>query len=70
MKQIEFSLTEEYIELIRLIKLLRISESGGQAKQMVENKQVVVNGAIELRKRAKLRRGEIVVIGDYRIKIQ
>ena len=28
---------EEYIELIKLLKTMRISESGGQAKLMVED---------------------------------
>ncbi len=36
----EFALTEEYIELVRLLKTTRIAESGGQAKLMVANGDV------------------------------
>ena len=36
------------------------AESGAHAKEIVENEDVKVNGEIELRKRAKLRQGDIV----------
>ncbi len=57
-----FILKEEYIELIRLLKYLRWSETGGHAKIMVENGEVKVNGQIEFRKRAKLRVGDTVEV--------
>jgi ribosome-associated protein len=53
---------EEFIELIRLLKLLRISETGGHAKLMVEDGLVKLNGQVEYRKRAKLRAGDTVEI--------
>ncbi len=59
---IEFELgsESEYIELIRLLKLLRLVGSGGQAKLAVEDGLVSVNGKTEYRKRAKLRSGDEV----------
>jgi len=61
----EFKLTSEYIELVKLLKLLRIAESGGQAKIMVEEGEVSLNGVQEFRKRAKLRSGDkIEVLGE------
>ncbi len=60
---------EEYIELIKLLKLLGIAESGGDAKQIVENGDVIVNDEVEFRKRKKLRSGDIVEIGDETIEI-
>jgi ribosome-associated protein len=69
-KSIEFQLDEEFIELIKLLKLLRIAESGGQAKMFVDNGEVVHNGEIESRKRAKIRKGDSVEIFDFVIKIQ
>ena len=50
----------EYIELIKLLKLLHIAESGGHAKIMVEDGEVILNGEVEYRKRAKLRPGDVV----------
>jgi ribosome-associated protein len=52
----------EYIELIGLLKATGISETGGQAKQMVDDGLIKVNGNIENRKRAKLRTGDVVEV--------
>jgi ribosome-associated protein len=60
----------EYIELIKLLKLLRIAESGGQAKMMVEDGEATLNGQPESRKRAKLRPGDEVRIFGKTIKIE
>lgn len=62
---IQFEITEEYIELIKLLKALQIADSGAMAKAMVENEEVVRNGNIETRKRAKIRKGETIqVLGE------
>ena len=34
---LEFELTEDYIELIKLLKVLQIAENGAMAKTLVEN---------------------------------
>ena len=60
---------EEYIELIKLLKIMRVSESGGQAKLMVEDGIVYLNGVQESRKRAKLRSGDVVDVLDFKIKV-
>jgi ribosome-associated protein len=69
MKQKEFKITGEYIELIKLLKLLGLAESGSHAKYKVEAGEVKLNGTAEYRKRAKLRKGDIVEVLDWRIKI-
>ena len=66
----EFHLTSEYIELIKLLKLLRIAETGGHAKIMVEEGEVFLNGVQEFRKRAKLRSGDKIEINDEIILIK
>lgn len=65
----EFKLKEEYIELIRLLKYMRLAESGGHAKIMVEEGQVKLNGEVEHRKRAKLREGDVVETEGVQVKI-
>lgn len=60
---------EEYIELIKLLKIMRISESGGQAKMMVDDGIVYRNGVVESRKRAKLRSGDLIEVLDFKIRI-
>jgi ribosome-associated protein len=60
----------EYIELIKMLKLLRIASSGGEAKVMVEDGEVKLNGNPESRKRAKLRPGDVVQIFDKTITVE
>jgi len=59
----------EFIELVKLLKILRIAESGGQAKLMVEDGEVKRNGEVELRKRAKIKAGELIEIFGEKIRI-
>jgi ribosome-associated protein len=59
---IEFILKEEYIELISLLKFLKICESGGHAKIMVDEGLVMRNGETEYRRRAKLRKGDVLEV--------
>lgn len=60
----------EFIELIKLLKLLHIAESGGHAKIMVEDGEVKLNGEVEFRKRAKLRPGDLVETSEKQITIE
>lgn len=64
-----YTLTEPFIELHKLIKLLDLVDTGGQAKMLIENNQVFRNGAIETRKRAKITKGETITIGDVVIEV-
>lgn len=64
-----YRLESEYIELYKLIKLLDLVDSGGQAKQLIEGGFVFRNGEVETRKRAKIREGETIVIGDVAIDV-
>ena len=55
-----FEINTEYIELIKLLKVTRIAESGAMAKILVENSEVTRNGQPEFRKRAKITKGETI----------
>jgi ribosome-associated protein len=59
-QQHTFELGEEFIELIKLLKLMGIADTGGDAKNMVDDGLVKLNGAVESRKRAKVRVGDFV----------
>lgn len=61
---------DEFIELIKLLKLKQIAQSGGHAKMIVEDGLVKVNGEQEFRKRKKLRSGDIVTLEEITIKIE
>ena len=66
----EFNLTSEYIELIKLLKLMGVAETGGHAKMMVDEGEVFLNGQLESRKRAKLRAGDVVELNGLKIIIR
>lgn len=64
-----YQLENDYIELYKLIKLLDLVDSGGQAKQLIEHEMVFRNGEVETRKRAKITAGETIHIGEVTIKV-
>lgn len=65
----EFELKEEYIELIKLLKVLNLVGSGGEAKMHVASGTVTLNGEVETRKRCKIRKGDIVKFNETFIKV-
>ena len=57
----EFALAgHEFIELHKLLKITAVALSGGEAKMMIAEGLVTVDGAVELRKRCKIHAGQIV----------
>lgn len=67
MQEIEIKVDGDYIELIQLLKLTGVAQTGGHAKMIVEEELVLRNGELELRKRAKLLAGDTIEIEDIRI---
>ena len=70
MQVIEFQLITEYIELIKLLKLLGISESGAEAKIMVEEGLIKYNNKVEYQKRKKIRKGDSLIIQHQNTQIK
>ncbi|MDY7536779.1 RNA-binding S4 domain-containing protein [Undibacterium sp. RTI2.1] len=69
MQELTFSLDGEFVELNQLLKLVGLCDSGGAGKVIVASGAVAVDGKQELRKTAKIRQGQKVVLGDVRIKV-
>ncbi|MCF8366692.1 MAG: RNA-binding S4 domain-containing protein [Bacteroidales bacterium] len=51
---------QEYIELMKLLKFLGLVESGTEAKIVIDDGLVKVNGQTEQRRRCKIRSGSKV----------
>ncbi|MFZ9027952.1 MAG: RNA-binding S4 domain-containing protein [Crocinitomicaceae bacterium] len=66
----EFKVEGDYIELIQLLKVLGIAQTGGHAKMIVDEGVVVRNGEVELRKRAKLVPGDLIEVEDIQISLK
>ena len=69
MKNLEFELTDEYIDLIKLLKATSLAESGSMAKELVNSGLVKVNGEVESRMRRKIYTDFTVEFEEYLIKV-
>ena len=63
MEKISFTLSTEFIELFKLLKVTGLCESGGAAKCAVSQAEVKVDGKVETRKACKIRKGQQVEFG-------
>jgi ribosome-associated protein len=55
-----FKIKGEFITLHQLLKAAQLIQSGGEAKAVIQNGEVQVNGEIETRRGRKLRPGDMV----------
>jgi len=69
MQQLDFHLRGEFVELNQLLKLTGVCDSGGAGKALVAEGLVSVDGQVESRKTAKIRAGQVVSLGDVRIRV-
>ncbi len=60
----KFKLSKEFIMLNQLLKAAGIAQTGGHAKMMIDDGEVIVNGKVEFRVRNKLRLGDKIQIGE------
>ena len=61
---------QEYITLCDLLKLAGLAESGGQAKALIAEGHVLRNGAVETRKTAKIRGGDVIAFDGNVLEVQ
>jgi len=67
----EFALKNtEFIELNNLLKVLGLCDTGGVAKAAIAEGRVKVNGEVELRKRCKIRKGDVIDFEGYHITVR
>lgn len=63
------AIREEPIELCQLLKFAGLTGSGGEAKTVITEGLVTVNGEIETRKRKKIVAGDVVSFGGKTIQV-
>ena len=59
-----------YIKLDQLLKLADVCQSGGEAKEVIQNGRVTVNGETELRRGRKIKDGDLVSYGNKKITVR
>jgi len=68
--QREVIITCEPIELYKVLKFEGLARSGGEAKSVIDDGAVDVNGHVELRRRRKLVDGDIVAFGGETLRLR
>jgi len=68
MRKVE--ITSEPVELYKILKFEGLVNSGGQAKSVIEEGLVTLNGEIEKQKRKKIVSGDVIRLWDQTIEIQ
>ena len=71
MTEQQFALKEgqPFIPLNKLLQILQIAQTGGHAKIMIQNEEVMVNEMVETRVRKKLVTSDKIKVGDQLIMI-
>jgi ribosome-associated protein len=65
----DVAIREETIRLGQLLKLAGIADSGGEARELVQDGAVRVNGEVETRRGRQLHRGDVVEAGGERVRV-
>ncbi len=65
----EFKIQGEFITLMQLLKAATVVESGGMAKAVIQEGNVLVNNQVETQNRKKLYPGDVVEWEEFRIEI-
>ena len=65
----DIKITTEYIKLQDLLKFANLCASGGEAKMVIADGAVRVNGAVCTQRGKKLRPGDVVVYRDDELSV-
>lgn len=65
----EIEITTEFIKLDSLLKFTGVTETGGQAKDIILSGEVYVNGEQCLMRGKKIKKGDKVYLGGVEIRI-
>ena len=69
MEVIEVLINREPVELYKVLKFEGLVGSGGEAKLVLDNGLVRLNGEVETRKRKKVVSGDIIEFNQTRMKL-
>lgn len=64
------NISSEPVELYKILKFEGIVATGGEAKLVIGDGQVTVNGEIETRKRRKIRDGDSIEFGAEKMRVR
>jgi len=62
-------INREPVELFKILKFESLVNSGGEAKQVIEDGCVLVNSEVETRKRRKIVSGDVIEFNQEQLKV-
>ena len=65
----DVAIRDATIRLGQLLKLAGVVESGGEARELIQDGAVRVNGEVETRRGRQLRAGDLVQAGGERLRV-
>jgi ribosome-associated protein len=65
----DFHARDGMIRLGRLLKAAGLADTGGEAKLVLAEGAVTVNGEVETRRGRQLRAGDVVALGDASVRV-
>jgi len=65
----EIAIRGETIRLGQLLKLAGLADSGAEARELVQDEAVSVNGEVETRRGRQLHRGDLVALDDETVRV-
>ena len=66
----QIKITTEYIKLDQFLKWAGVTDSGAEAKSLIIDGKVLVNGEVELQRGKKIRPGDTVSTGKKSFKVE
>ncbi|MBQ9899062.1 MAG: S4 domain-containing protein YaaA [Ruminococcus sp.] len=65
----EIKITTEFIKLDQLLKFASLTGSGGEAKALIQDGEVLVNGEVCTMRGKKIRSGDVVSVRGEEVKV-
>lgn len=70
MEEIKVKITTEFIKLDSLLKYSGLTETGGEAKEIIQSGFVSVNGEKCTMRGKKIRTGDYIEAGNYKVLVE
>ena len=65
----EVQIREDTIRLGQFLKLADLIDNGSEARPLLEDGAVLVNGEVETRRGRQLAKGDVVTLGEQRVRV-
>ena len=70
MAENKIKINTEFIKLDALLKFASMVGSGGEAKTLIQNGEVLVNGEVCTMRGKKIRPGDTISLGDNEVEVE